>query len=76
MSMDELCNEILPNIMLQVKDLVADQTKEWSDMVARQMTEEHELKKSHVTQQSELLKRLMEEAQVLQLKELDARQDR
>ena len=62
--------------MYQVKDLVAEQTKEWSDMVARQMTEEHELRKGHVSQQSELLKTLMDVAQAGQLKELEARQDR
>ena len=45
-------------------------------MVARQMEEEHDLRKVHVIQQTELLKKLMEEAQVLQLKELDVRQER
>ena len=61
---------------MQVKDLVSDQTNEWSDMVARQMSEEHELKKGHVVQQTDLLKKLLEEAQVAQIKEMEVRQDR
>jgi len=52
---------------------VADQTKEWTDMVMRQMAEEHELLKSHISQLSDLLKELMEDAQDLQLKELEFR---
>ena len=59
-----------------MKKLVAEQTKEWSDMVARQLGEEHEINKEHVLQQRELLKKLMEEAQVLQNKELELRQDK
>lgn len=61
---------------LQVKELVIDQTREWSEMVARQMVEEHEMRKSHVIQQSDLLKKLMEDAQLLQIKELEVRQER
>ena len=45
-------------------------------MVSRQMTEEHELKKEHIKQQSELLRQLMETAQNLQLKDMEARQER
>lgn len=59
-----------------MKDLVAEQTREWSDMVSRQMTEEHELRKAHVQQQCEVLKSLMEQAQSAQLKELETRQDK
>jgi len=55
---------------------VADQTKEWTDMVMRQMAEEHEMLKSHICQLSDLLKELMEDAQDLQLKELELRQEK
>lgn len=55
---------------------MAEQTREWSDMVVRQVTEEHGLRKEHVLQQCDLLKRLNEEAQQEQLKDLEARQDR
>lgn len=63
-------------MLTQVKELVADQTKEWSEMVSRQKGEEHELKRAHVLQQSELLKKLLEDAQVVQKKELELRHDR
>ncbi len=56
--------------------MVLEQTTEWSDMIARQRLEEHELTKVHVAQQKELLRRLMEEAQAVQVRELELRQDR
>jgi len=45
-------------------------------MVMRQMAEEHELLKTHISQLSDLLKELMEDAQDLQLKELELRQEK
>ena len=62
--------------MTQVQELVADQTKEWTDMVMRQMAEEHEMLKAHVGQLTELLRELMEDAQDLQMKELELRQEK
>jgi len=59
-----------------VRDVVAEQTKEWTDMVMRQMADEHELLKTHITQLSDLLKELMEDAQDLQMKELELRQEK
>ena len=59
-----------------MRDVVADQTKEWTDLVMRQMADEHELLKMHITQLSDLLKELMEDAQDLQLKELELRQEK
>lgn len=59
-----------------MRELVGDQTKEWSAMVYGLMTEEHELLKCHILQQSELLKKLLEESQNLQLKDLEFRQER
>ena len=44
--------------------------------MSRQMTEEHEIRKIHVTQQTELMKKLMEDAQTTQLKEMELRQVR
>jgi len=40
------------------------------------MDEEHELLKTHISQLSDLLKELMEDAQDLQLKELELRQEK
>ncbi len=59
-----------------MRDLVEEQTKEWSEMVARQMTEEHDMKKAHLLQQTEILKGLIDTVQAAQVKELEARQDR
>jgi len=42
----------------------------------RQMAEEHELLKTHISQLFDLLKELMEDAQDLQLKELELRQEK
>ena len=55
---------------------MADQTKEWTEMVMRQMAEEHEQLKTHVSQLAELLKELLEDAQDLQMKELELRQEK
>lgn len=55
----------------QVKDMVAQHTKEWSEMIDGHSTEEQEMKDAHVTQQCELLKKLLasvQEQQTLQLK--------
>ena len=59
-----------------MRDVVADQTKEWTEMVMRQMADEHELLKTHISQLADLLKELMEDAQDLQLKELELRQEK
>ncbi|KAK6180992.1 hypothetical protein SNE40_008943 [Patella caerulea] len=60
----------------KVKGLVADQTKEWSEMLVRHIREEHDLRFEHIRQQNDLLVRLLEDAHLEQLKELEARQDR
>ncbi|XP_064623819.1 1-phosphatidylinositol 4,5-bisphosphate phosphodiesterase beta-4-like isoform X4 [Lineus longissimus] len=60
----------------KVKGLVADQTEEWSKLVSRQMQEEHDVRKEHAVQQGDLLKKLLEDAQIFQLKDLEQRQDR
>lgn len=63
---------------LQVKDIVAQQTKEWSEMINGHSTEEQEMKDGHVTQQCELLRKLLasvHEQQTLQLKLIHERWD-
>ena len=67
---------LVTNHRARIGELVKEQTKEWSDLVARQMTEEHECRKSHVTQQTDLLRKLMEEVQATQLKDMELRQER
>lgn len=60
----------------QVKELVEQQTKEWSEMVSRQIAEEHDMRRSQVLQQAELLKGLLETAQTTQCRDLEVKQDK
>ncbi|XP_053344485.1 1-phosphatidylinositol 4,5-bisphosphate phosphodiesterase beta-4-like isoform X2 [Clarias gariepinus] len=63
----------------KVKDVVAQQTKEWSEMIDSHSTEEQEMKDAHVTQQCEHLKKLLstvQEQQTLQLKLIQERQSK
>ncbi|XP_053568133.1 LOW QUALITY PROTEIN: 1-phosphatidylinositol 4,5-bisphosphate phosphodiesterase beta-4 [Bombina bombina] len=55
----------------KVKDVVAQQTKEWSEMINTHNAEEQELRDLHLSQQCELLKKLLitvQEQQTQQLK--------
>ena len=63
-------------LCIQVRDLVEQQTTEWSEMNSRQIAEEHEIKRSHILQQAEVLKTLLETAQATQCKDLEIKQDR
>lgn len=45
-------------------------------MITRHISEEHELRKNHIIEQCDALRKLMEEAQQGQVKELEARQER
>lgn len=63
----------------KVKDIVAQQTKEWSEMIHSHSTEEQEMKDVHVTQQCEHLKKLLssvQEQQTLHLKLIHERQSK
>jgi hypothetical protein len=62
--------------MIQVRELVVDQTREWSELVVRQVTEEHGMMLEHIKQQNEQLTKLCEEAHQMQLTDLEARQER
>lgn len=56
---------------MQVKDITAQHTKEWSELSSGHSSEEQEMKDSHVTQQCEHLKKLLasvQEQQTVQLK--------
>lgn len=56
-----------------LKELVAEQTKEWSELVNRHMTEEWTLLKEQLEAQQDILKAVMLGAQSAQLKQLEAR---
>lgn len=60
----------------KVKELIAEQTKEWTEMVTRHLAEVFDLRKAHFHQQMELLKQLMTEMQTAQQKDLEFRHER
>ena len=59
-----------------VKQVVVDQTKQWSEMMERHRKEEWELTRVHLQAQEEVLKKLMEGQQTHQMKELETTFDR
>ncbi len=56
-----------------LKQLIEEQTKEWSELVGRQLKEEWTLLKEQLEAQQDILKTVMVAAQSAQLKILDAR---
>ncbi len=54
-----------------VKTLVLEQTNQWSEMVERHRREEWQLLRTHIQAQEDVLKKLMEQQQQQQLKELE-----
>ena len=61
---------------MQIQELVAEQTKEWTAMASQQLRDEYQLIKTNIEQQNELLSRLMTDYQHAQLKDLELRHDR
>jgi len=55
-----------------VKQVVVDQTKQWSEMVERHRKENWELMRNHLQSQEDLLKELMQAQQQVQMKELES----
>ena len=54
-----------------VKQVVFEQTKQWSDMMERHRKEEWDLTRVHLQANEEVLKKLMEAQQTQQMKELE-----
>lgn len=59
-----------------VRQMVQDQTKEWTEMMERHRKEEWEILKAHLTAQEDILKKMMEVSQAIQMKQLEAKHDR
>ena len=55
-----------------VKDVVTEQTEQYTEMLERHRKEDWELTKAHLIAQDEMLKKLMETSQAQQMKELEA----
>ncbi|XP_013772515.1 1-phosphatidylinositol 4,5-bisphosphate phosphodiesterase-like [Limulus polyphemus] len=60
----------------QVRELVVDQMKQWSEMLERHRRDEWDLLKAHLQYQGDILKRLMEVAQAGQIKQLETKFER
>jgi hypothetical protein len=54
-----------------VKQVVVEQTKQWSDMMERFRTENWDLMKTHLQAQEEILRKLMQTQQQSQMKDLE-----
>ncbi|KAG2467472.1 PLCB4 phosphodiesterase, partial [Polypterus senegalus] len=61
---------------IKVKDIVAQQTKEWTDMLNTHSKEEQELREPHLAQQWEHLRKLLVAAQEQQTQQLKLIHDR
>ena len=55
-----------------LKSVVVEQTKQWSDMMEKHRKEEWEMLKAHLQAQEEVLKKLLEEAQAKQIRDIKA----
>lgn len=63
-------------LFLQVKEIVAQHTKEWSEMINTHSAEEQEIRDLHLNQQCELLKKLLINAHEQQTQQLKFSHDR
>ena len=54
-----------------VKQVVVEQTRQWSDMIERHRKENWELMRTHLQAQEDVLKKLMQAQQQMQIKELE-----
>jgi phosphatidylinositol phospholipase C beta len=54
-----------------VKSLVSEQTNQWSEMVERHRREEWQLLRTHLQAQEDVLKKLMEQQQLQQMKDME-----
>ena len=54
-----------------VKQVVVEQTKQWSEMMERHRKENWELMRDHLKAQEDVLKKAMQSQQQMQIKELE-----
>lgn len=59
-----------------IRKVIADQTAQWSEMCEKHKKEEWELLKTQVNDQQDILKRLLEQTQASQMKQLEAKHER
>lgn len=59
-----------------IRTAITEQTNQWTEMITRHKKEEWDLLRQQVQDQQEILKKLMEQVQTSQMKQLEARQER
>lgn len=59
-----------------IRKVISDQTAQWSEMCEKHKKEEWELLKTQVNDQQDILKRLMEQTQASQMKQLEGKHER
>lgn len=59
-----------------IRKIITDQTTQWSEMCEKHKKEEWELLKTQINDQQDTLKRLMEQCQANQMKQLEAKHER
>lgn len=59
-----------------VRQLIADQTTQWTEMIERHKKEEWDMLKTQLEDQKEVLKKLLEQTQAAQIKQLEAKHER
>ncbi|XP_071802033.1 1-phosphatidylinositol 4,5-bisphosphate phosphodiesterase beta-4-like isoform X4 [Asterias amurensis] len=69
-------HSIVKGHKLRVKDVVTEQSKEWSKVVTRHVAEMNSLKETHVHQQCDVLRKLIAEKQQDQRKTLEQKHER
>lgn len=65
-----------PLFPTQVKEIVAQHTKEWSEMINTHSAEEQEIRDLHLSQQCDLLRKLLINAHEQQTQQLKLSHDR
>merc|ERR1711972_107392 len=74
-AIEKISKRVDPASDPEIQNLVIEQTREWSELLEKQRQEEWTQQREHLTQQEEILKKLIKEAQALQLKQLQAKHD-
>lgn len=59
-----------------IRKVITDQTAQWSELIERHKKEEWELLKVQLNDQQEIIKKLMEQTQASQMKQMEAKHER
>lgn len=59
-----------------IRKIITDQTAQWSELIEKHKKEEWELLKVQLNDQQEIIKKLMEQTQASQMKQMEAKHER